>query len=91
MTLPHQKLQAVVFGFSKKDYTDNVIVYNHLFVILKLHVYHSREKQFLSVGGEADDENKKQNKNSLYSEKKHAKYNKKVQNRSRTFCLPFLS
>ena len=45
-----QTLQAAVFGFSKKDYMKNIIRYNHIFPILKFYVFHSREKEFFSVG-----------------------------------------
>ena len=48
-SLPPQLLQAAVFGFSEKDNTENVILYNHLFLIFKLYVYHSREKGLLNV------------------------------------------
>ena len=46
LSLPPQTLQAAVFGFSEKDITENVILYNHLFLIFKLYVYRSREKDF---------------------------------------------
>ena len=42
--LAPQTLQAAVFGFSEKDNTEKVILYNHLFLIFKLYVYRSREK-----------------------------------------------
>ena len=44
LTLPLQTLQPAVFGFSKKDNTENVILFNHFFLIFKLYVYCSREK-----------------------------------------------
>ena len=47
--LPPQTLQATIFGFSEKNNMENVIFYNHLFLIFKLYVYRSREKIFLSV------------------------------------------
>ena len=43
LTLPPQTLQATVFGFSEKDNTENIILYNHLFLIFKLYVYRSRK------------------------------------------------
>ena len=49
LRLPPQTLQAAVFGFSEKDNTENVILYNHLFLIFKLYVYCSREKGLLNV------------------------------------------
>ena len=48
-TLPPHTLQAAVFGFSKKDNMENVVLYNHLFLIFKLYIYSSRKKGFLSV------------------------------------------
>ena len=48
-SLPPQTLQAAVFGFSEKDNTEYVILYNHLFLIFKLYVYGSREKGLLNV------------------------------------------
>ena len=36
LTLTSQTLQTVVFGFSEKDNAENVILYNHLFLIFKL-------------------------------------------------------
>ena len=47
MTLPPQTLQGAIFGFS--DNMENVIVYNHIFVIFQLYVYRSKGKGFLSV------------------------------------------
>ena len=49
LTLPPETLQAAVFGFSEKDNTENVILYNHIFLIFKLYVYGSRGKGFLNV------------------------------------------
>ena len=48
LTLPPQYLQAAVFGFSEKDNTESEIIYNHLFLIVKLYVYRSREKGLLN-------------------------------------------
>ena len=49
LTLPTQTLQAAVFGFSNKDNTKNVILYNHLMLIFKFYIYRSREKGLLNV------------------------------------------
>ena len=79
LMLPPQTLQAAVFGFSAKDNTENVILCNHLFVIFKLYAYRSREKGFLNVMSLVNQImkiKKIERENSLYSEKKHAKYNK---------------
>ena len=46
LTLPPRTLQSAVFGFSEKDNTENVILYNHL--IFKLFVYRSRKKGLLN-------------------------------------------
>ena len=79
--LPPQTLQAAVFCFSEKDNTENVILYNHLFLIFKLYVYRSREKGLLNVMSLVNQIIKKKKKiekeNSLYSEKKSARYIKK--------------
>ena len=40
---------TAVLGFSKKDNTESVILYNDLFLILKLQFYRSREKGLLNV------------------------------------------
>ena len=80
LTLPPQTLQAAVFGFSEKDNTENVILYNHLFLIFKLYVYRSREKRLLNVMSLVNQIikiKKIEKENSLYSEKKRHKYNKK--------------
>ena len=59
-SLPPQTLQAAVFGFSEKDNTENVIFYNHFFLIFKLYVYRTREKGLLNVKhGESDNQNTK--------------------------------
>ena len=79
-TLPSQTRQAAVFGFYEKDNTENVILYNHLSLIFKLHVYHSREKGLLNVMSllnQIMNRKKIGKENSLYSEKKRHKYNKK--------------
>ena len=49
LTLPPQTLQTAVFGFSEKDNTENVILYNHLFIIFEFYIYYSREKELLNV------------------------------------------
>ena len=36
LTLPPQTLQAAVFGFSEKDNTENVMLYNCIFLTLRL-------------------------------------------------------
>ena len=72
LTLPPQTLQAAVFGFSEKDNTENVILYNHLFLIFKLYVYRSREKGLLNVMSLVNQIikiKKIEKENSLYSEK----------------------
>ena len=78
--LPSQTLQAAVFGFSEKDNTENLILYNHLFLIFKLYVYRSREKGLLNVMSLVSQIikiKKTEKENSLYSEKKRARYIKK--------------
>ena len=80
LTLPPQILLAAVFGLSEKDKTKNVILYNHLFLIFKLYVYRFREKWLLNVLGLANQIikiKKIEKENSLYSEQKRYKYNKK--------------
>ena len=61
LTLPPQTLQAAVFGFSEKDNSENIILYNHLFPIFKLYVYRSTGKRTSECYelGESDNENKK--------------------------------
>ena len=79
-SLPPETLQAAVFGFSEKDNTENVILYSHLFLIFKLYVYRSREKGLLNVMSLANQIIKIkeiEKENSLYSEKKRARYIKK--------------
>ena len=79
-SLPPQTLQAAVFGFSEKGNTENAILYNHLFLIFKLYVYRSREKGLLNVMSFVNQIikiKKIEKENSLYSEKKRARYIKK--------------
>ena len=78
--LPPQTPQAAVFGFSEKDNTENLILCNHLFLIFKLYVYRSREKGLLNVMSLVNQIikiKKNEKENSLYSEKKRARYIKK--------------
>ena len=77
LTLPPQTLQAAVFGFSEKDNTENVMLYNCIFLIFKLYVYRSSEKRLLNVTSLVNQitKIKIEKENSLYS--KRAKYNKK--------------
>ena len=77
MTLPPQTLQAADSDFSEKDNTENVILYNHVFPIFKLYIYHSRENGFLNVMSLVNQimkikkiEKNKTKKTPLYSEKK---------------------
>ena len=73
LTLSPQTLQVAVFGFSEKDNTENVILYNHLFLIFELYVYHFREKRLLNVASLMNQimkVKKNRKENSLYSEKK---------------------
>ena len=81
LTLPPKTLQAAVFGFSEKDKTENIIHYNHhLFLIFKLYVYRARENGLLNVMSLVNQIikiKKIEKENSLYSEKKRARYNKK--------------
>ena len=75
-----QTLQAAVFDFSKKDNTKNGIPYNHLFLIFKFYIYRSREKGLLNVMSLVNQIikiKKIEKENSLYSEKKRARYIKK--------------
>ena len=69
--LPSQTLQGAVFDFSKNDNTENVIRYNHLFLILKLYVDCSRQEIFFNVMTLVNQKTKIKNidkENLLYSE-----------------------
>ena len=73
LILPPQTLQVAVFGFSEKDNTENIILYNHLFLIFKFYVYQSREKGLLNVMSLVNQImkiKKIEKENSLYSENK---------------------
>ena len=51
---------------------ENLIIYNHLFLILNLYVFRSREKRIFEccVLGESDNENKKMKKKTHFILKK---------------------
>ena len=79
LTLLPQTLQTAAFGFSEKDNTENVTLYNHLFLIFKLYGDHSREEGFLNVTSLVNQIikiKKSEKENSPYSQKKRAKCNK---------------
>ena len=48
LTLPPQ-IAGYCFGFSKKNNTKNVMHYNNFFLIFKLCIYRTWEKEFLNV------------------------------------------
>ena len=90
LTLPAQTVQAAVFAFSEKDYTENVILYNRLFLIFKLYVYRFREKGLLNVMSLVNQImkiKKIEKENSFYSEKKRVKYDKRWCKRDLKFVV----
>ena len=47
--LPFNSPRAAVSNIFMEDNMENVVLYKHFFLLLKLSVYHFRKKKFLSV------------------------------------------
>ena len=96
LTLPLQTLQASVFGFSEKDNTENVILYNHLFLIFKLYVSRSTGIGLSNVMSLVNQimkikKKKKKRKLTFFRKKGALSIKKMMASRSKVCCLVFLS